>query len=181
MASEPPGPYGIGSDTWPGLATLAADAAQVVQAVSAIIASGDQAGPDAAGLRDSLQDQLGELRAAIDYVISKNALDWTAVNRQRDRKRSRYERAHRPTPPDQPAQEHARHTPSDQPAGIVSPGPRAPAAAGTGRPAPREQDVAHNRPATRHRARLSRSAPARCGRRPARAGAGAPSSSSSSD
>lgn len=92
MASEPPGPYGIGSDTWPGLAMLAADAAEVVRVVRAIMGNGNGNGPDAASLRESLQEELGDLRAAIDYVIGKNALDWDAVNRRRDRKRSLCER-----------------------------------------------------------------------------------------
>lgn len=98
MASERPGPcrgdgpYRIDSDTWPGLSQLAEDAAQIVRHVGAII--DDDAGQDAAGLRASLQEELGDLRAAIDYVIGKNALDWDAVNRRRDRKRSLYERAY---------------------------------------------------------------------------------------
>lgn len=89
---ERPGPYGIGSDTWPGLSQLGEDAAQIVRRVSAII--GDDTHQDPAGLRASLQEELGDLRAAIDYVIGKNDLDWDAVNRRRDRKRGRYERAH---------------------------------------------------------------------------------------
>jgi hypothetical protein len=103
MASERPGPpcgpgpYGIGSDTWPGLSQLAADAAQVALHVGAIIGDDTRqvdTRQDSAGLRASLQEELGDLRAAIDYVIGKNDLDWDAVNRRRDRKRSRYERAH---------------------------------------------------------------------------------------
>jgi hypothetical protein len=92
MAAECPGPYGIGSDTWPGLSQLAADAAQIARRVGAII--GDDRHQDTAGLRASLQEELGDLRAAIDYVVGKNDLDWDAVNRRRDRKRSLYERAH---------------------------------------------------------------------------------------
>ncbi|MBO0826017.1 MAG: hypothetical protein J2P27_19505 [Actinobacteria bacterium] len=96
MASERPGPhrgpgpYGIGSDTWPGLSQLAADAAQIARRAGAIM--GDDTHQDTACLRASLQEELGDLRAAIDYVIGKNALDWDAVNRRRDRKRSLYER-----------------------------------------------------------------------------------------
>jgi hypothetical protein len=92
MAAERPGPYGIGSDTWPGLSQLAADAARVVRRVAAI--TGDDTQPDSDRLRASLQEELGDLRAAIDYVVGKNALDWDAVNRRRDRKRSLYERCH---------------------------------------------------------------------------------------
>jgi hypothetical protein len=164
LASDPPGPYGIGSDTWAALATLAADAAQVVEVVSAIIGNGNDTGPEAARLRESLQDQLGDLRAAIDYVISKNALDWNAVNRRRDRKRSRYERDHRPAPPAQPAPRNARHAPPDN-----------------GRPASHDLGADHTWPVPRQHARLSRSAPARSARRPARARAATPSSPSSAD
>jgi hypothetical protein len=96
MASDPPVPYSIGSDTWPGLSRLAADAAQVVRVAWTIMGNCGDTQPDAeaetAGLRESLQEELGDLRAAIDYVIGKNALDWDAVNRRRDRKRSLYER-----------------------------------------------------------------------------------------
>jgi hypothetical protein len=96
MASDPPVPYSIGSDTWPGLSRLAADAAQVVRVAWTIMGNCGDTQPEAEaetnGLRESLQEELGDLRAAIDYVIGKNALDWDAVNRRRDRKRSLYER-----------------------------------------------------------------------------------------
>src|SRR5215472_6596243 len=92
MASDQPAPYGIGSDTWPGLSRLAADAAQVVKVACTIIGTGNDTDQDTAVQRESLQQELGDLRAAIDYVIGKNALDWGAVNRRRDRKRSLYER-----------------------------------------------------------------------------------------
>jgi hypothetical protein len=234
LASDPPGPYSIGSDTWPGLATLAADAAQVVEVVSAITGNGDDTGPDAARLRESLQDQLGDLRAAIDYVIGKNALDWNAINRRRDRKRSRYERDHRPAPPPQPAAGTARHAPPVQPAagnarhappgqpaagtarhappdqpaagtarqtppdqhaaGNASPGlpamdtagsadsaPRQQGAAGTGRPPSHDQGADHSWPVPCQHGRLSRPAPARSARRPARARAATPSLPSSAE
>jgi hypothetical protein len=92
LASDQPVPYGIGSDTWPGLSRLAADAAQVARMARSIIGTGNDTHEDATVQRERLQDQLGDLRAAIDYVIGKNALDWTAVNRRRDRKRTQYER-----------------------------------------------------------------------------------------
>lgn len=91
MARDLPGPYSIGSDTWPGLSRLATEAAQVVR-VAARIIGGNGSHDDGAVMRESLQDELGDLRAAIDYVVGKNALDWGAVNRRRDRKRTLYER-----------------------------------------------------------------------------------------
>jgi hypothetical protein len=151
VASEPPAPYGLGSGTWPGLAALSADAAQVLLAVRAIIAAGDDPGHQAA-LRDSLQDRLGDLRAAIDYVIGRNALDWDAVNRRRDRRRSRYERGirERATPP-ATAAGNGRSAPRDGdgagnnrpvPAGRGSAGDWPPAHRDNRAASPRDEDIA---------------------------------------
>jgi hypothetical protein len=161
MASDQPVPYGIGSDTWPGLSRLAADAAQVARVARTIIGTGNDTQEDAAVQRERLQEQLGDLRAAIDYVIGKNGLDWTAVNRRRDRKRSQYERGIDEDPQPPPGQH------DDDAAGGPNPAPRSHGAADNGRLAPRQ----HARP--------SRSA-TRYARRP-RARAAAPGSSSSPD
>jgi hypothetical protein len=132
MASDQPVPYGIGSDTWPGLSRLAADAAQVVRVACTIIGTGNDTHQDAAVQRESLQVELGDLRAAIDYVIGRNALDWTEVNRRRDRKRSQYERGI------DEDQSRAR----DHDAGDDGPIPHAHGAAENGRQAPHQ----HPRP-----------------------------------
>ena len=147
MASDRPVPYGVGSDTWPGLSRLAADAAQVARAACTIISTGNDTDQDAAVQRENLQEQLGDLRAAIDYVIGKNALDWDAVNRRRDRKRSLYERGIDEDQAPSPGQ------PDDDAAGSPGPPPHGHGAGDNGRPAPHQ----HARP--------SRSA-ARPGRRP---------------
>jgi hypothetical protein len=163
MASDHPVPYGIGSDTWPGLSRLAAEAAQVVRVACTIIGTGNDTHQDAAVQRESLQQELGDLRAAIDYVIGKNALDWGAVNKRRDRKRSQYERG---IDEDQPLPDD-RDDQRDQDAADDRPGPHAHGAADSGRQAQRQ----HAWPARQ----ATRSA-----RRP-RARAAAPGSSSSAD
>jgi hypothetical protein len=132
MASDRPVPYGIGSDTWPGLSRLAADAAQVARAAAAIISTGNDTAQDAAVQRENLQEQLGDLRAAIDYVIGKNALDWAAVNRRRDRKRSLYERGIDEGQTPSPAQR-------DDAAGSPGPAAHGHGAGDNGRPAPHQQ------------------------------------------
>jgi hypothetical protein len=142
MASDRPVPYGIGSDTWPGLSRLAADAAQVANAASAIISTGNDTDQDAAVQRESLQEQLGDLRAAIDYVIGKNGLDWAAVNKRRDRKRSLYERGIDEDHPPSPGQR------DDDAAGSPGPPPHSHAAEDNGRPAP-HQHACPARPASR--------------------------------
>ena len=137
MASDRPAPYGIGSDTWPGLARLATDAAQVVELARTIISTGNDTDQDAAVQRESLQEELGDLRAAIDYVIGKNALDWGAVNRRRDRKRSLYERGIDADQPPVPGQR------DDDAAESPGPPPHGHGAGDNGRPAPHQ----HTRPA----------------------------------
>jgi hypothetical protein len=132
MASDHPVPYGIGSDTWPGLSRLATEAAQVVRVACTIIGTGNDTHQDAAVQRESLQEELGDLRAAIDYVIGKNALDWGAVNKRRDRKRSQYERGIDENQP--PAR--------DWDEGDDRPSPPAHGADGNSRQAPRQ----HTRP-----------------------------------
>lgn len=142
MASDRPVPYGIGSDTWPGLSRLAADAAQVARAARTIISASDDTDQDAAVQRENLQEQLGDLRAAIDYVIGKNALDWAAVNRRRDRKRSLYERGIDEDRSPSPRQR------DDDAAGSPGPAPHGHGAGDNGRPAP-HQHARPSRPATR--------------------------------
>ena len=142
MAGDRPVPYGIGSDTWPGLSRLAADAEQVARAAAAIISTGNDTAQDAAVQRENLQEQLGDLRAAIDYVIGKNALDWAAVNKRRDRKRSRYERGIDEDQPPPPGQR------DDDAAGSPSPAPLGHGAGDNGCPAP-HQHARPPRPATR--------------------------------
>jgi hypothetical protein len=145
MASDQPVPYGIGSDTWPGLSRLAADAAQVVRVACTIIGTGNDTHQDAAVQRESLQHELGDLRAAIDYVIGKNALDWAEVNRRRDRKRSLYERGI-----DEDQSPSRGHDAGDD--GLI---PHARDAADGGHPAPR-QHARQSRPAAPRRASRAR-------------------------
>jgi hypothetical protein len=142
MASDRPVPYGIGSDTWPGMSRLAADAARVASVARAIISTGNDTDQDEAAQRESLQEQLGDLRAAIDYVIGKNALDWAAVNKRRDRKRSLYERGIDEDQPPSPGQH------DDDAAGSPGPPPHGHGAGDNGRPAP-HQHARQARPASR--------------------------------
>jgi len=75
-------------------------------------------------------------------VIGKNALDWAAVNRRRDRKRSLYERGIDEGQSPSPGQR------DDDAAGNPSPAPHGHGAGDNGRPAP-HQHARPSRPATR--------------------------------
>ena len=120
-----PGPYSTGSDRWPGLSRLAEEAAEVLQIAGKIIGGGNDIHDDVTDLRESLQDELGDLRAAIDYVVRKNGLDWDAINRRRDTKRALYEReegrAAARTLADQDASQRAEDSPLRPGGGEISP------------------------------------------------------------
>jgi hypothetical protein len=124
------------------MSRLAADAAQVARVARTIISTGNDTDQDAAVQRESLQEELGDLRAAIDYVIGENALDWAAVNRRRDRKRSLYERG---IDEDQPP---AQGQHDDDAAGSPGPAPHGHGAGDNGRAAP-HQHARPSRPAAR--------------------------------
>ncbi len=95
MNDEPPGPYSIGSDLWPGLSRLAEEAGEVIQVVGKLIGShGENGHWDGSDLRDLMWTELADLQAAISFVIDKNDLDWAMINERRESKRARYERWH---------------------------------------------------------------------------------------
>ena len=73
-----PGPYAIGSDTWPGLALLAAECAAAVQAAAAIIACGGEIPPpwwQAPDLRERLENEIADVRAAAAFLAEASGLD----------------------------------------------------------------------------------------------------------
>lgn len=74
------------SDGWPGFSFLADEIAELATVIGAIAGSGRR---DAVQ-REHLIIRLGALRAAVDFTVARNALDWDAVNRHRDRRRSHY-------------------------------------------------------------------------------------------
>ena len=85
------------NDGWAGLSFLAGEIAELGKVIGEITSS---------GRRDVIQREhliirLGALRAAVDFTVARNALDWAAVNRRRDRQRSHYESlyARGPQPP----------------------------------------------------------------------------------
>lgn len=83
------GPYSIGSEHWPGLSKLIEECGEVLQIAGKIIGrGGDPAHWDGKGdLVERLEDELGDLRAAIAFVLDVNpALSRGAVEmRYRDK------------------------------------------------------------------------------------------------
>ena len=88
-AAASPAPYTAGSATWPGLLPLTEQISAALQAATAIIDSGRA---DTAQARVQLTLVLGKLLAAIQFTVTANDLNWTAVNAARDRTRAAYDR-----------------------------------------------------------------------------------------
>jgi MazG nucleotide pyrophosphohydrolase domain len=92
--AEPAGPYSIGSDTWPGLAKLAEECGEVIQVIGKIIAlSGAENYDhwDGTNVRERLQEELGDVLAAIQFVTIHNWLDAMIIARRQDTKRRLFE------------------------------------------------------------------------------------------
>jgi NTP pyrophosphatase (non-canonical NTP hydrolase) len=75
------GPYGIGTETWPGLAKLMEECGEVIQVLAKLVATGslDHTWTETDGtprgwgdLSDALHEELGDLHAALDFFVAKN-------------------------------------------------------------------------------------------------------------
>jgi len=81
------GAYSIGSDQWNGLSKLMEEAGEVIQVGGKIIgAGGEEIHFDGSNLRERLIEELGDLQAAVKFVVRENGLDWAAI-RERERKK----------------------------------------------------------------------------------------------
>jgi hypothetical protein len=95
MTNKPPGPYSIGSSHWPGLSKLIEEAAEVLQVCGKIQGcNGEKIHWDGSDLPDRLADELGQLKASIEFVVEKCNLDRVRVEESRDTKMRLYEEWH---------------------------------------------------------------------------------------
>jgi hypothetical protein len=77
------GPYSIGSDTWPGLSKLIEECGEVIQVAGKLIAAnGDPNHWDGTDLHERLQEELGDLLAAIAFVEQRCGLKRNAIDRR---------------------------------------------------------------------------------------------------
>lgn len=89
------GPYSIGSDHWPGLSKLIEECGEVMQVAGKIIATNGVAGHwDGSDLRERLQDELGDLLAAVTFVGEINGLNQDAVFDRAEKKEALFRRWH---------------------------------------------------------------------------------------
>lgn len=70
------GDFSIGSTKWPGISKLIEECGEVGQVCGKLIGTeGRAAHWDGTNLRERLEDEMGDVLAAIAFVTSKNALN----------------------------------------------------------------------------------------------------------
>lgn len=94
MNSRTPQPFSIGADQWPGLAKVAEEAGEVIQVIGKLMAFPDGHYPDGTDLTWALTNELGDLKAAIEYAVKENGLQEPVRERMAE-KRGRFRRWHR--------------------------------------------------------------------------------------
>lgn len=88
-------PYGIGSARWPGASRVVEESGELVQVLGKLIgAGGGTEHWDGTDLRPRLVEEIGDVRAALDFFVEANELPADAVERRRARKRADYDRWH---------------------------------------------------------------------------------------
>jgi hypothetical protein len=75
--------FAIGAEVWPGISKLVEEAGETQQVCGKLLGTdGQEEHWDGTNLRTRLEDELADLRAAIDFVVQTNGLDEA---RMRDR------------------------------------------------------------------------------------------------
>lgn len=96
------GDFSIGSTVWPGISKLIEECGEVVQVAGKLMGSkGEILHWDGTNLKDRLESELGDLAAAINFVIDHCGLDLIAVDARHKEKARTFEAWHRegdPTP-----------------------------------------------------------------------------------
>lgn len=83
--------FAIGAERWPGISKLLEEAGEVIQVGGKLLATyGEASHWDGSNLRDRLTDELGDLLAAIDFVVMLCELDASRVMKQRAEKLNQF-------------------------------------------------------------------------------------------
>lgn len=91
-----PSKFAIGSPEWPGLSKLAEEAGEVLQVVGKLMGTGGKTNHwDGTNLADRLSEELADLMAACDFVITETSgLDAEAIRLRRERKLATFREWH---------------------------------------------------------------------------------------
>jgi NTP pyrophosphatase (non-canonical NTP hydrolase) len=75
--------FSIGSTVCPGLSKLIEECGEVLQVAGKLIATGGAPGHwDGTNLKERMEDELGDLMAAMTFYADKNGLEWNAIEDQ---------------------------------------------------------------------------------------------------
>lgn len=89
------GDFSIGGLIWPGLSKLGEESGEVQQVVGKIIGARGEVGHwDGTQFDKRLESELGDLMAAITFVVIKNNLNILAIERRRDEKLAKFNKWH---------------------------------------------------------------------------------------
>lgn len=72
MTKQPSEPFVIGTHTWPGVAKLIEECGELTQILGKLLAYPDAQHPDGTNLIDRLHDEIADISAAIEFLISAN-------------------------------------------------------------------------------------------------------------
>jgi NTP pyrophosphatase (non-canonical NTP hydrolase) len=88
-------PFAIGSPVWPGLSKLTEEAGEVQQVVGKLMGTGGLEDHwNGTNLRTRLIEEMGDVLAAIAYVVKHNGIDDQALEKRFDEKLALFEQWH---------------------------------------------------------------------------------------
>lgn len=90
--TDKPGPYSIGSDTWPGLGKVAEETGELLQVIGKLLASGGDAYHwDGSNLKERIEDEMADVVAAIEFALCVNPqIDMRKVHARASRKQNQF-------------------------------------------------------------------------------------------
>lgn len=87
--------FSIGSLVWPGLSKVIEEAGEVLQLAGKLIATGGlRSHWNAPDLKLALEDEIGDLYAALDFFTHQNGMNLSRIGKRRAQKRRLFEYWH---------------------------------------------------------------------------------------
>lgn len=88
-------PFAFGHRQWPGVAKVIEESGEVLQVCGKLIATGGKEEHwDGTNLRQRLTEEVGQLLAALTFLIEKNDLSRLVIKEQFEKKLALYEKWH---------------------------------------------------------------------------------------
>jgi hypothetical protein len=88
--------FAIGSPAWPGLSKITEESGEVLQVIGKLLGTGGQTAHwDGTDLLVRLIEEVGDVLAACDFVVSANALNADAIGARRAQKLALFWQWHR--------------------------------------------------------------------------------------